>query len=368
MSVPSIQLLVNALVAPASLHGLGMAEWDLLIRQARNSDLLARVAAGCLAEGLGERIPPQPKMHLESAATLVMRQERELRWEVAQIRDALASTGVPIVLLKGSAYVMAGLAAARGRMMSDVDILVPRDSLAAVESALMMKGWVSAAQSAYDQRYYRTWMHELPPMRHFKRGTIIDVHHAILPMSGRLHPSSEKLLLAAKPIGGNAGVKALAPVDMVLHSATHLFHEGDLERGMRGLVDVDGLLRELGRQDGFWQALVPRAIELELLRPLFYALRYTALMLATPVPEATMSEVRGSPGAPRFGPVVSFMDALFLRALRPNHASTSDIWTPLARWLLYLRGHWLRMPPRLLLIHLVRKTLTRKPRDAARAA
>ena len=106
-------------------------------------------------------------------------------------------------------------------------------------------------------------------MRHFKRGTIIDVHHAILPTSARLHPNSESLLTAARPLDGVVGVKALAPVDMVLHSATHLFHEGDLERGMRGLVDVDSLLRELGAQDGFWQALVPRATELELVRPLF---------------------------------------------------------------------------------------------------
>ena len=85
-------------------------------------------------------------MHLESAATLVARQERELRWEVAQIGVALAATCVPVVLLKGSAYVMAGLAAAQGRMMSDIDILVPRDRLAAVESALMMKGWVNGAE------------------------------------------------------------------------------------------------------------------------------------------------------------------------------------------------------------------------------
>ena len=49
------------------------------------------------------------------------------------------------------------------------------------------------------------------------------------------------------------------------------------------------------------------------------------------------------------------MDALFLRALRPTHASTSDGWTPLARWLLYVRGHWMRMPPKLLILHLARK-------------
>jgi hypothetical protein len=231
-------------------------------------------------------------------------------------------------------------------MMSDIDILVPRGSLAAVESALMMKGWVSAAQSAYDQRYYRTWMHELPPMRHFKRGTIIDVHHAILPTFARLHPNSEKLLAAARTVGG---IKVLAPVDMVLHSATHLF--------------LDSLLSELSGQSDFWPHLVSRAIELDLVRPLFYGLRYTTRMLGTPVPATVLATLARTRGAPTSGLFMAWMDALFLRAFRPTHVTTSDSWTPAARWLLYLRGHWLRMPPRTLVVHLARKLVIRKSKD-----
>lgn len=360
MTLPSIDLLVDALVAPETLTRLSASEWDLLIRQARNADLLARVAAGYHACHLGDQIPIQPKMHLESAAKLALRQQLELRWEVEQISEALAPSGVAFVLLKGAAYVMAGLTAANGRMMSDVDILVPRDALASVESALMMKGWVSAAQNAYDQRYYRTWMHELPPMRHFKRGTVIDVHHAILPTSARLHPGSAKLLSAAWPLGETGRVKVLESVDMLLHSATHLFHEGELERGLRGLVDIDCLLREFGRDDVFWGRLVPRAVELELSRPLFYALRYVTTLLQTPVPESVILAAQHAPGGRSPGVMLNFLDALFLRALRPAHSTTADRFTPVARWLLYVRGHWLRMPPWLLLIHLGRKLLSRK--------
>lgn len=364
MTLPSIKLMVDALTEPATLTSLSMQKWDLLIRQGRNADMLARIAANCQAAGLMEQIPEQPRRHLESAANLALRQHRELRWEVQLIEEAMARTGVAVVLLKGAAYAMGGLAAARGRMMSDVDILVPRDALPEVESALMMRGWVSAAKTAYDQRYYRTWMHELPPMQHFHRGTVIDVHHAIVPISSRSHPSSEALLSSARPLQGASKVKSLAPLDMLLHSATHLFHEGELEQGFRGVVDIDSLLREFGEQDGFWQGLVPRAIELELVRPLFYAVRYATLMLATPVPAAVMTEISSAPGSPTSGLFVNLMDALFLRALRPTHASTSDAWTPLARWLLYIRGHWLRMPPGLLFIHLTRKMLMPKRKDS----
>jgi Uncharacterised nucleotidyltransferase len=358
MSLPSIQLLADALARPSSLVGWGNAQWDLVIRQARGADLLARIASGYQALGLGDQISAQPRMHLESAARLAQRQHREILWEVQQIGDALADIKVDFVLLKGAAYLKRGLGAAAGRTMSDVDILVARDNIAAVETALMMKGWMSEAKSAYDQRYYRTWMHELPPMRHFKRGTVIDVHHAILPTTSRLHPSSYKLMAAATALQPGGRIKVLDPLDMVLHSATHLFHEGELERGFRGLVDIDALLREFSPQNGFWDRLVPRALELDLSRPLFYALRYTGLMLGTPIPATVIEAVANTPGGRRPAPMRVLMDALFLRALRPFHPTCADGFTPLARWLLYLRGHWLRMPPGLLLIHLLRKAVT----------
>ncbi len=353
MTLPSIDLLLGAVIDPVSLGQLRPAQWDILIRQGRQADLLARIGAAVAAQNCTELIPAQARMHFQSALNLSTRQQRELRWEVDQITQALSHTGVSFVLLKGAAYVMSGLKAAHGRLVSDVDILVPHADLAKVESALMVGGWISSAKSDYDQRYYRRWMHELPPMQHVRRGTVIDVHHAILPTTARLHPSSDKLLTAAIPLSPGGLVKTLSPTDMVLHSATHLFHEGDLEQGLRGLVDLDALLKEFGADSGFWQGLIPRAIELDLVMPIFYALRYVSLMLATPVPALVMQ--RAAQVSTVGGIKLQLMDALYLRALRPPHPSTSDSWTPLARGLLYLRGHWLRMPPWLLFIHLIKK-------------
>ncbi len=360
MTRPSLKLLLGALSQPESLLHLTMVQWELLLRQARNAEMMARIAADCKGHGLMERIAPQPMRHLASAAILLERQHHELHWEVDQIAQALTPTGVPLVLLKGAAYAQSRRLAARGRSMTDVDILVPKADLSKVESALMMRGWVSGTQTEYDQHYYRTWMHELPPMRHVHRGTVIDIHHAILPLSARVHPDSALLLAAAVPIHPGSAVKCLAPADMLIHSATHLFHEGEFEHGFRGLVDIDALVREFAEIPGFWRDLVPRAVALELVRPLFYALRYSQIMLGTPIPQAAMQALLAAQGAPKPGLFLTWMDALFLRALVPTHATTTVRGTPAARLLLYLRGHWLRMPPGLLLAHLTRKLLTRK--------
>jgi hypothetical protein len=59
------------------------------------------------------------------------------------------------------------------------------------------------------------------------------------------------------------------------------------------------------------------------------------------------------------------MDALFDRALMPDHSTCSDRFTPTARWLLYVRAHYLRMPLRLLVPHLVRKAWRRAKGEEA---
>jgi hypothetical protein len=176
------------------------------------------------------------------------------------------------------------------------------------------------------------------------------VHHNILPATARHPPDPNLLLEQAHELPEMPGVFVLCPADMVLHSACHLFHEGELGNGLRDLSDLDRLMRHFGKQDGFWATLSERAGLLHLRRPLCYAVRMCTTMLDTPVPPDIVRELR------RFGGVrLPFMDAIFQRALRADHPLADDRWTPLARWALYVRAHWLRMPPHLLTAHLARK-------------
>jgi len=353
-------LVASVFRSPEQVSGFDEAAWDLLVRQARRANLLARLAWVLRQRGLWDGVLPAARPHLESAWVFAERQRIAVQWEIDCIGRALHSTGVTLLLLKGAAYSAAGLPPAAGRLVSDLDILVPKGRIAEVESQLMINGWNTIHHDAYDQRYYRRWMHEIPPMRHLKRGTVIDVHHALLPETARIRADTDQMRSAAVDVPG-AGVQVLAPADMVLHSATHLFHEGELDNGLRDLVDLDSLLRHFGAQPGFWDRLVPRAVEVGLARPLYYALRYTKLKLGTPVPDGVAAAAAAAAGPA--GPLRVLMDALFVRALRPKHPSCSGAATRLARWLLYVRGHWLRMPVPLLLYHLTRKAVVR-PDDA----
>jgi len=324
------------------------------VPQARRAGLLARLRAVLAERGLLERVPEAVRAHLDADWTLAERHAASVRWEVNRIQEALVPAGVPIILLKGAAYVMAELPPARGRLFHDVDIMVPKGALDDAERALVRHRWRTTHLDPYDQKYYRKWMHELPPMQHARRKTVLDVHHNILPETARLRPDAARLLEAAEPLAGHEELYVLAPADMVLHSATHLFHDGELEQGLRDLVDLDALLRHFGAGPGFWPRLLERAGALDLGRPLHYALRYAARLLATPVPAEALAAAREA-GPPRA--LEPLLDALFLRGLAPPHEDCDDALSGAARWLLYVRSHYLRMPPHLLVPHLARKAL-----------
>ncbi len=353
-------LIVRVFCHPESVASYNLCEWDTLISQARRGDILARLYAVLQQNQLLVKVPESVAKHLISAWALAQKHERVLRWEVNRIQHALYATGIPIVLLKGAAYMMRDLPVARGRFYADIDIMVPKVSLPVVERALLIHGWLTAKTDDYDQRYYRKWMHEIPPMRHRRRQTVIDVHHHILPETTKAQPDAKKLFDASIPVSDDESLRTLMPADMVLHSATHLFYEGELDHGLRDLLDLHELFLIYGDDESFWMQLIERAKELELTRPLYYALRYTQRFLKTPIPKHRMQQVAAE------GPnqlVLSLMDALYKRALVPVHSSCDIYLTGLARWLLYIRGHYLRMPLYLLIPHLVRKAVIKEKQD-----
>lgn len=345
-------LLLRVLANPRSVTEFGVAQWNDLIRLARVSDLLAYLYASFERFELLSKIPEKPRLHLESARTITDKHEHTIGWEVHQISIALRELDCPIVLLKGAAYLLQGLNASKGRVFHDVDIMVPRSHIDKTESALKDAGWIGVKQDPYDQRYYREWMHELPPMSHYSRRVTIDVHHTIIPPTAALKPDAAKLFEDLVPVENHPGLFTLSPVDMVLHSATHLFYDDEIGRGMRDLVDLHQLMTEFSVQQNFWPSLLKRSVEINLDYPLACALKYCRLLLKTEIPDDIYAEAAQQLRFPGW-----VMDKLFLQGLMPEHELCDNWRSNAARFALYVRSHYLRMPLYLLIPHLIRKAL-----------
>ncbi|HEX8482799.1 MAG TPA: nucleotidyltransferase family protein [Allosphingosinicella sp.] len=348
------RLLVRLLADPAAA---GMvADWTSLIAMARAESLI-----GSLAWRLkGLELPDPVEAMLEAARRDAEAARVQALWEAEMARRALAPLRIPVVLLKGTAYAAAGLEAGRGRSIGDLDILVPKGALPQVERALLAAGWEWVKEDSYDDQYYRRWMHELPPLIHRERDRMIDVHHAILPLTARPKPDMEAMIEARAPL--TDGLFTLSPEDMIVHAAAHLFADGDLAGGLRNLWDIDRLLREFAERDpDFWPSLEVRARRHGLLPAVARAVRLARHLYATPLAwcQAPISGALDSKGAaPRkkgvrhqFTRGSTATDALFRRRLLAR-----DGWgrqrRPLSRFGFYVRSHWLRMPPMMLARHL----------------
>ena len=342
--------LVDVLRMPSLASTSSDAEWSQLVTVARSTNLIGPLAAK-LADA-HVKAPPRAERHLDGARQLATRQRLSVRWEAHGLQATLGGLGVPVMLLKGAAYVMSPDHLGAGRMFGDIDVLVPRGALGDVERALMLDGWVSAKADAYDQRYYREWMHELPPMMHIRRGTVIDVHHTILPLTARNVPDPARILARAAPVQGLPALYVPAAEDLLIHSVTHLVHEGELSNGLRDLHDIDSLLRQFGPTPGFWTRLVAHAAGNDLAGPLTLGLQLAKTVFHSPVDAEALAALTDAAGATWRR---RWLPAVYAYALRPQSVTDQDLRAGLALFLVYVRAHALRMPVHLLLRHLTIK-------------
>lgn len=348
--VSDARWLVRLLADPGAAREVG--DWTSPIALARAESL-----AGSLAWRIeGQALGPRVEAVLEAARRDGEAARVQALWEAEMARRALAPLGVPIILLKGTAYAAAGLEAGRGRSIGDLDILVPRAALPDVERALLAAGWEWVKEDNYDDLYYRRWMHELPPLIHRERDRMIDVHHAILPLTARPKPDMAAMIADRVPL--EDGLFVLSPPDMIVHAAAHLFADGDLAGGLRNLWDIDRLLREFSERDAaFWPALRDRAARHGLVPAVGRAVRLAHHLYGTPVNWCQTPISRPLDSKEPVGSKIgvrhrlTILDFFFRRRLLAR-----DGWgrarRPLTRLAFYVRSHGLRMPPLMLARHL----------------
>lgn len=274
-----------------------------------------------------------------------------LRFEMDRVSRALQGSGVKAVILKGGAYVARGLKASMGRRVSDLDILVASEDIARTEGLLKAANWLPDEQTdnPYDQQYYRDHMHELPPLRHKTRGTVIDVHHSLLPRTARYQVNVDLMLETSVPIPDQE-LWTFQPVDIFAHSAIHGFFDGQLDVPARTLVELKLLYDDLS--DDEKACLGQRAKEIGAQKAVAMALWAIGNIFDNPRAAAEARALMNP-----------FRSLLLKRALISK--TVNSRFSIFAKGYLYLKGHYLRMPIYLLLPHLLRKAARWRPASNA---
>jgi len=329
---------------------LPLSVWVQVIRVLRYQQCLARIGWRLQDSGLATELPVYALNHLKNADLIAQKQYHQVHYEAMLLQRQLQPLTSHLLFLKGAAYSLNDdSAVGRGRTYSDIDLLVDRKSLPVIEKELCLYGFVAEDLDEYDQKYYREWSHEIPPLRHGSRGTLLDIHHNLLPLITGRAPDISLFFRHTRQT--NAGYTVFSPAAMFLHSTVHLILSEEIKHGFRDITDLYLIIEQYQNND-FWQELVSLSIESGFAIEVFLALRYLEKILSLQVPVAVhqkLSTYRPSEFRLRS------LDFIFLRKLKPAHPSFGNHSDVVADWLLLLRGHYLKMPLHILLKHLGRK-------------
>ncbi|WP_440903445.1 nucleotidyltransferase family protein [Catenovulum sp. SX2] len=332
---------------PETAIELTEEQWQVFIWAARSQQLLARYEYIFNQNGLLAKLPKFAQNHLKNAQLLAQKQYLQVYYEAEQLTQAYGFSSNYKVFLKGAAYTLAGLEAGKGRIYSDIDLLIDKKSLAAAEQYLCISGWMSEEITQYDADYYRKWTHEIPPLQHSTRGTVLDLHHNLIPpVSGRA-PKIEHFFAEIVPTA--SGYSVLSPAAMTLHSIVHLFFNDDIKHGYRDLLDLDLLIKE-HHCDSFWTKLIDLAELTGFTHELKLCVRYLTKILHTPIPAEIKQRLLIKDSIKQ-----KLLDFIFFRALKVHHPFVENDLYATAESLATIRGHWLKMPIHILIYHLSSK-------------
>ncbi|MDP5037091.1 MAG: nucleotidyltransferase family protein [Alishewanella sp.] len=343
-------MLCRCFFEPEFARTLTADQWEPLVRVLRNQQLLARYSLRYKQAGVFSSLPEYTQHHMRNAEIIASKQYRQIDAEARELVTFLATVKVIPVFLKGTAYALqTNLTVGLGRTFSDIDILVPKLSIHEVEQRLAISGYLGEAIGNYDNYYYRNWTHEIPPIRHHNRGTVIDIHHNLIPpISGRapdIKAFNRHIITTEK------GYAVLDLPAITLHSLVHLLFNEDFKNAFRDLTDLHLLFEDFSDDD--WTKIINLSVETGFMFELMLATRYCNNILQTDIPAWVCQQLEQiKPKAWR----MRLLDFIFGYTLLPKHPLTTSKKQKLAVFFAFVRGHFLKMPLHILLGHLTMKS------------
>lgn len=337
---------------PSQAALLSFEAWEELLRVLRQEMLLGRFACLFLrfsGDIKNADIKKYVVKHLQNSVLLTKRQNESVEYEVTQLNKALKNIGSPVIYLKGTAYSLSSNAASLGRTYGDIDVLIDQSALPVAEQELMLHCWFANKMDDYDEKYYREWAHEIPPLSHASRGTILDLHHNLVPpISGRA-PNISLFMQNLETVNDSF---VFRPAAMVLHSIVHLFVNEDFKHGLRDISDISLLFNAHDTSD-FWQDIIELAQQTNFMVELFLAFRYSQKIFRFKSKCEESKQINQQQFS-RFK--LRYWDFMFESALGPKHSLVKNKTDGFALFCAYIRGHSLKMPVKILVPHIITKS------------
>lgn len=344
------QLIIDLYRTPSVAISLCDNDWVQIIKVLRHHQLLARYCYIFKLVDVFDKLTPYAKRHLINAEILASKQNNQVIHEARELTRVALGQSKRFVFLKGAGYSLCNDQASIGRTYNDIDLLVEKEAIQPIERRLNLNCWMSEKITEYDKRYYRKWAHEIPPLRNNARGTILDLHHNLVPVVSNRSPDIK--VFFDEIATTETGEQVLSAPARTLHSIIHLFFNEDVHNGFRDLTDIDLLIKQHG-SEAYWRKLNELAVQSGFDKELWLCKFTLKALLDTPLPDSECQSL-GKPTSQG----LSWLGKIYAKALMPNHPATNTKKQLIALNLVFLRGHFGKMPMYVLIYHSVHKLFT----------
>jgi hypothetical protein len=242
------------------------------------------------AGGLLEAMPEAVADSFLSAYRRDWIRNRRLRGEHAQVIQTLSAAGIEIMPIKGVQLAERCYGELALRPIVDLDLLVHRQDLPAIEAMLAELGYLPVHGTSRKFDFYELVHNALVFCRHSDQ--LIELHWQLANLPAYLPRFAPRDLWRRAVPSEFAGlpVRGLSPEDELRYLCFHYAAQHQSTR-LIWLVDIAELANSLPA-DWRWQAFVDETIELGLATPVAVALGQAHDKLGAHVPEEILPQLR----------------------------------------------------------------------------
>ncbi|MBU0491227.1 MAG: nucleotidyltransferase family protein [Chloroflexi bacterium] len=244
-----------------------------------------------------DRLPPWVAEALQTAYHNVLAANVVLYNRTQRILKALRQASIPVLVLKGTLFAQTLYPSIGARPMCDLDLVIPLDQLAQVETVLSSFGYRSLGHGTRPLEYHLRYGGEVtygPP----QSWPPVDLHwHLIFGEWPRWATAvaDEDFWGRAEPaIIDGIEVLQLAVLDSLLHQVWHIaVVHGYTDMGLRSYVDLDRIIRAAGDSLD-WTGFVELTRRVRMTTAAYLTLALCVQSLHTPVPPTVLATVQPS--------------------------------------------------------------------------
>jgi hypothetical protein len=198
----------------------GRLSWGVVVGLANDHLLAPALWVALIKKGLAEEIPEDLSSYLRELHVLSKERNAHLQTQLLETVKQLNRINIVPVLLKGAAHLVRDIYGDSGvRIMTDIDLLVPRDELEKGLDALQQLGYRAEDGKVF---YGDPHHHHCAPI--FRPGDYgaLELHRDVLDNRFRQILPVNVALAQTEPLElDGASMKVLSPTHRVLHNIVH---------------------------------------------------------------------------------------------------------------------------------------------------